>query len=110
MAETVYLKDGSMEVILEDVGIFLEKLIREHMGDDVARCFLDYISELNEETTYAQESISEQERSADGYLQLCHGALDTFGELLRLLDSPRLNRNALRAVAQNGYNDLNNNL
>lgn len=49
MAETVYLKDGSVDVILGDKGDYLERLIREHMGDDVARCFTEYCVELQEE-------------------------------------------------------------
>jgi hypothetical protein len=46
MAETVYLNDGSMEVIFEDKDVFLERLLREKLGDDVARCFRECVAEL----------------------------------------------------------------
>lgn len=49
MAETVYLNDGSMEVIFEDKDVFLERLLREKLGDDVARCFRECVAELKEE-------------------------------------------------------------
>lgn len=72
MAETVYFNDGSMDAILGDKGDFLERLLREKLGDDVARCFTEYVSELQEEAKCAKESIEEQERIADGYHQLCN--------------------------------------
>lgn len=110
MAETVYLTDGSMEVILTDKGVFLERLIREKLGDDVARCFTEYIEELQEDLKLSQDSVDEQERSADGYFQMCQDALNAFSSLLGLLNAPRLDRKTLRAVAQSGYDDLYNNL
>lgn len=110
MAETVYLNDGSMEVVLVDRGEFLENLIRDKLGDDAARCFVEYVTGLAEEISLANESTAEQECSADGYLQMCYDACDTFREILDLLDAPRLNRKALRDAAQEGFDDLNKNL
>lgn len=110
MAETVYLKNGSMEVILEDKGVFLERLIREHMGDDVARCFTEYVTELQDDLKYAQEGIEEQERVADGYHSMCNDALDAFKEVLELLESPRLSRKDLKGAVLAGYDNLNKNL
>ena len=110
MAETVYLADGSREVILEDKGVFLERLIREKLGDDAARCFTEYIEEMQEDLQLSQDSVDEKERSADGYFQMCHEALDSIRAILDLLKEPRLNRKAPQAVAQNGYDNLHNNL
>lgn len=110
MAETVYLSDGSMEVILTDKDVFLERLLREKLGDDAARCFTDYITELKEDMRYQEESTKEQERSADGYLAMCHEAVDNFSEVLKLLDSPRLDRKALKQAAQIGHDALYKNL
>lgn len=72
MARTFYLKDGRREIVLEDKEVFLERLIREELGDDAAELFASYIQET--------------------------------------MDEPRLDRKALTAAAQNGWNDLNNNL
>ena len=110
MAETVYLNDGSMDVILGGKGDFLERLIREKLGDDVARCFTEYVSELQEELAESQEISEDQERSADGYLQMCRDACEAFQEICYLLEQPRLNRKELQDVAERGYNDLNQNL
>lgn len=52
MAETVYLPDGTMEVVLTDKGIFLERLIRERLGDDAARFFVGYINDLKSKIEY----------------------------------------------------------
>lgn len=110
MAETVYLNDGSMEIILVDRGEFLENLIRDKLGDDAARCFVEYVTGLAEEISLTNESTAEQERSADSYIQMCHNACDTFREILDLLDTPRLNRKALRGAVQKGFDDLYKNL
>ena len=110
MAETVYLADGSREVILEDKGVFLERLIREKLGDDAARCFTEYIEELQEELKLSRDSTDEQERSADGYYQMCQDALNAFSSVLSLLNAPRLDRKALQAAVKSGYDDLYNNL
>ena len=95
-----------MEVILGDKGDFLERLIRERLGDDAARCFLEYTEDLKG----VQDSADEHERAADGYYSLCQDALEAFGRLLEALDRPRLNREALKRATQAAYDDLNNNL
>lgn len=61
MAETVYLNDGSMEVIFEDKYVFLERLLREKLGDDVARCFRECVAELKEEIQEQQELVKDYE-------------------------------------------------
>lgn len=76
MAETVYLNDGSTEVVLTDKQTFLERLIRERLGDDAARFFLDFIAGMNEEIADHLRSEREQEMNADGYYQMCHDAMD----------------------------------
>ena len=56
MAETVYLNDGSMEVVFDEKGIFLERLLREKLGDDAAHFFTNYVSEIKEEAKYTEEA------------------------------------------------------
>lgn len=110
MAETVYLNDGSMEVILTDKEAFLERLLREKLGDDVARCFTSFAQDLREEVQIQIEEAKDQEHSADDYSAMCHDAMIAFSDILSLLDEPRLNRQKLREAAQNGYDDLYKNL
>lgn len=110
MAETVYLNDGSMEVILTDEEVFLERLLRERLGDDVARCFTAFVKELRDDLEIQAEVSKEQEGCADGYSALCHDAMLSFSNILNLLDEPRLSREKLRREAQSGYDNLYNNL
>ena len=77
MAETVYLNDGSMEVIFEDKDVFLERLLREKLGDDVARCFRECVAELKEEIQEQQELVKDYEGNADGYLDMCRDACES---------------------------------
>ena len=106
MAETVYLSDGTMEVILTDKDVFLERLLDEKLGRDAANCFKSCVQELKEELSYAQE----YEKVADGYLQMCNTARDTFQQLDNLLKQPRLNRAAIQKLVTEGFKELNNNL
>ena len=110
MAETVYLNDGSTEVIIGDKRQFLERLIREKIGDDAAECFDQYAAELAEMVDATEACAAERERSADGYLQMCRDACNSLREILILLTDNRLNRKALRTTAQNAYDDLYKNL
>ena len=84
MAETVYLLDGTMEVVLTEKDVFIERLIREKLGDDAARFVTEYIRELVEEAKYTEEAQQEAEKIADGYSALCNDALDTFRQLKEL--------------------------
>lgn len=110
MAETVYFLDGSMDVVLTEKDAYLERLIREKLGDDVARLFRECVTEMQDNLAFQQEATDEQERSADGYFQMCHDACDSFREIIDLLDEPRLNRSRLRTAAQTGYDNLYKNL
>lgn len=88
MAETVYLNDGSMEVIFEDKDVFLERLLREKLGDDVARCFRECVAELKEEIQEQQELVKDYEGNADGYLDMCRDACESFTAIMELLEAP----------------------
>lgn len=81
MAETVYLLDGTMEVVLTEKDVFIDRLVREKLGDDAARFISDYIEEIAEDAKYTEEARQEAERTADGYLALCQGALAALSEL-----------------------------
>lgn len=106
MAETVYLLDGTMEVVLTEKDVFIERLIREKLGDDAARFVTEYIRELVEEAKYSEEAQQEAESISDGYLTLCNDALDTFRQLKALVSEPRLDRGKLQKVVNAGYDNL----
>lgn len=111
MAETVYFNDGSMEVVLTDKALFLEEVLREKLGQDVSNCFLDCIRDFEEDLKLAKEESRDQERSVDGYFQMCNDAMESFESALNLLKAPgRLDRKHLTATVQAGYDDLYNNL
>ena len=110
MAETVYLNDGSMEVIFEDKDVFLERLLREKLGDDVARCFRECVAELKEKIQEQQELVKDYEGNADGYLDMCRDACESFTAIMELLEAPRLNRNALKSVTRTAFNAIYKNL
>lgn len=110
MADTVYLSDGSMEIIFDEKPVFWERLIREKLGDDAARCFTEMLDEMREELDSANEENDDYEKVADGCLQMCHDALDTFRLLKTELAFDRLNRKKVIALVNEGYDNLNKNL
>ncbi len=110
MAETVYLLDGTMEVVLTEKDVFIERLIREKLGDDAARFVTEYIRELVEEAKYTEEAQQEAEKIADGYLALCQGALGALGELKDLVHEERLNRAKIQKIVDGAYSNLYRNL
>ena len=57
MAETVYLLDGTMEVVLTEKDVFIERLIREKLGNDAARFVTQYIREITEEAEKAESIL-----------------------------------------------------
>lgn len=110
MAETVYLNDGSMEVNLGDTKEFLERLLREKIGVDAARCFADYVSELTDDQSDLSAENERLEREIDGYRAMCFDACEALRTIISLLDAPRLNREKLRFVAQTTHDDIMSNL
>ena len=110
MAETVYLNDGSVEVVFGSRQEFFERLIREKLGDDAARFFRDTVSELNEQIKADADAIREEEGATDFYSSLCHDAMDSFAEICNILNRKPLDMTRLKKVAEEGYKDLHNNL
>ncbi|WP_316636960.1 hypothetical protein [uncultured Ruminococcus sp.] len=116
MANTVYLNNGETEYCFDGStsgkADFLERLLREKLGDDAACFFTGYVAELEDEWCFKEHEKQETEHEAiaDGYLAMCRDARDQFNVILEMLEKPRMNRKELREAAQRGYDDLNNNL
>ena len=111
MAETVNLPDGTTEYVFTDKDEFLERLIREKLGEDAARFFQTYSAELSQDLHWMEESLQEQEKIADGYLSLCNVALEKLLEIKQFLASEaRLNRSTLQNIVNTAYDEINSNL
>jgi hypothetical protein len=113
MAETIYLNDGGMEVLVSGTSMreVLRRLISERIGSDAARAFAELISELEDSARLNEERADDAENSADGYLRLCRDAMDQFEFIKSILDKKTaLNRQELKAAVLAGYNDLHKNL
>lgn len=108
MAETVYLNDGSMEVVCYEKDVFLERLLREKLGDDAARFFTNYVNEIKEEAEYAEEAQREADRIADGYLTLCRQACDNFKSIADMLVKQKPDFSKALKTAQNAWRKIFN--
>ena len=93
MARTLYMNDGSMELVLEDPKDTLEKIIGERLGDDCLELFDEVVNPEEEETDY--------EKIADSYRTLLQDTLAELDLIIDLFDSPRIARQRLEAVSDN---------
>lgn len=99
MARTLYLLDGSMELVFGDPEGTLQKIIYERLGRDCEELYTEILADLRGELTGGDD----YEKVADGYRGM---AVDTMNDLHEVLMQPRLNRKRLEAI----YENLNKNL
>lgn len=99
MARTLYLPDGSTELVFGDPEGTLQKIIYERLGRDCEELYTEILADLREELTGGDD----YEKVADGYRGM---AVDTMNDLHEVLMQPRLNRKRLEAI----YDNLNKNL
>ncbi len=109
MAETVYLKDGTVEYCFDEKDVFFERLLEEKLGSDAARFFRLWQAEVKEENAYHEETCREYEKIADGYLN----GLRNVGEILKCIEAElknpkRLTRTELLKAVSEGITELNN--
>nr|DAL46189.1 MAG TPA_asm: hypothetical protein [Caudoviricetes sp.] len=110
MAETVYLLDGTMEVVLTEKDVFIDRLVREKLGDDAARFISDYIEEIADDAKCTEEARQDAEKTADGYLALCQCALAALSELKDLTHEARLDRAKIQKSVDSAHRELCHNL
>ena len=93
MARTLYMNDGSTELVLDDPKDTLEKIIGERLGDDCLELFDEVVNSEEEEADY--------EKIADSYRTLLQDTLAELDLIIDLFDSPRIARQRLEAVSDN---------
>lgn len=60
MARTLYLSDGSTEIVFGDERQFLERVLRERLGNDTAELFNEIIAEYETLLDEAKAEIENQ--------------------------------------------------
>lgn len=96
MARTIYLNDGSREVLLSENNEKkeLERILREQLGDDAAELFL----EIAEANVGLEDELKSYEASCEGYRNLLQ---DTHDELRNILGfTQKLNCQKITASIQ----------
>ena len=92
MARTLYMNDGSTELVLGDPKDTLQKIIGERLGDDCV--------ELFKEVTALEDLTGEDyEKIADSYRTLLQDTLAELDLIIDMFDSPRIARQRLEAVS-----------
>lgn len=99
MAQTLYLSDGTMEVLLNERKDF-PRIIRERLGQDAAQIVQRLLTENAYEEARAQTDCDSYEASLESNRSAFTDLLDQSERLERELRLKRLNRAALLAIAQ----------
>lgn len=102
MARTLYLNDGSTEVVIGDQEEVLGRIIEERLGRDCKELFDDIKQEWIEEP-WDTNGREDYERIADDFRDIAVSAMNALQEVIM---QPRLSRKRLKAI----YNDLDKNL
>lgn len=107
MAHTVYLPNGSMEVLFNLEEDFL-KLVEQHMGEDAGKIVSGMMSNARYEEIKANSDMESYEASLDSNNTAFSDLIDEFEQLENELDKQRLNRNNIWNVLQNCKKIVNN--
>lgn len=102
MARTLYLNDGSTEVVIGDQEEVLGRIIEERLGRDCKELFDDIKQEWIEEP-WDTNGREDYERIADDFRAIAVSAMNALHEVIM---QPRSSRKRLEAI----YNDLDKNL
>lgn len=109
MAQTVYLENGSVEVLLgSDTAGAFETLIREHLGQDAAGVFRDILQEQKEAQEDLQEEIKELEQSCDHYRAGLVEAREELEELISVIEDKREYRHAVMKRLREARRNVDN--
>lgn len=100
MADTIHLKDGTVEILLKEDNF--ERLLYERLGGDAATYYANQIEELQEKADYTQGRL---DTDLGDYESELDSNRDCFNELLDILkridgevDKKRINKNEIRRL------------
>lgn len=105
-ADITCTNDSAMSASCVDTGAFLETVIRDKLGDDLARTFRRYADRLKEDRY--EKHGAPTDPATDEYRAACRKAAGIFRDISDLLTAPHLNREALQRAAFAGYDALKN--
>lgn len=106
MAQTLYLPDGSTEVILGDPEEILRRVIDERLGRDCEELFTG----LLEEARHPLGGGDDFEKIADGYLSMLQSTMEEIASVLTEFDKSRLDRAKVRRSLKTIWDNLYKNL
>lgn len=106
MAQTLYLLDGSTEIVFGNPEETLQRVIRERLGRDCEELF----TELLEEARHPLGGGDDFEKIADGYLSALNSTMEEISSVLKEFDKVRLDRAKVHRSLKNIWNDLYKNL
>ena len=105
MAETIYLNDGSTEVILDDRLFTFKRIVYEKLGYEAEKMFDGIIEDLTEEP-----DGEDWEKIADGYHIMLLDTLEKVNWILNYAKGSYMTKKTLIAKLQNCKDELYKNI
>ncbi|MDD4624540.1 MAG: hypothetical protein PHX40_04135 [Bacilli bacterium] len=107
MAHTVYMPNGSMEVLFNLEEDFL-KLVERHMGEDAGEIVSSMINNARYEEIKANSDMESYEASLDSNNTAFSDLLDEFEQMEEEIDAKRMNRTNILKLLENCKRIVNN--
>ena len=117
MARTIYFLDGSHEVIfcgeydLEENTLALERILREHLGNDTVDLLKQITDTENNGRADLESEMRNYELSCENYRNCLQDVFDGLGEIAAMLvEDKRLDRKKIDTVLCRLMTTINNEL
>lgn len=105
MARTIYLNDGSTEVVLNDRLVTFKRIVYEKLGYEAEKTFDAIIEDLTEEP-----DGEDWEKIADGLHTMLLDTLEEINSILNYAKSSGMKKDKLISKLQNCKDELYHNL
>lgn len=115
MARTLYLRDGSCEVILcnDDAKKqveALQRILKERLGDDAAALFCEILNRQQNGCASLDDELKSYEGSCESYRDTLQDVQDGLQTVLKMLDVNRINRKKIANTVSVLITKINNEL
>ena len=108
MAQTLYLPDGTTEVIFGDPEETLRRVIDERLGRDCEQLYVGLLEEARH--PFGEGCTDDFEHIADGYLNLLTSTMQELDSVLEMFNASWLDRQKVRRHLKVIYDNIYKNI
>ncbi len=106
MAKTIYLKDGSMEILFSNRDF--QRLIYDRLGTEAEQEIINLINESDYTQIKVNTDIDSYESSLDGMNCCLNDVLDSLVDMRKIIEGKRIDKDKLKDMIDNMERQINN--